>query len=263
MNDKMTAEQALEWLRTIAAISGAVASDRPLSFSYQEAVKFQAAVKALTAPRVPEGWRVSVSKYGIEVAGPDRQITEISSSPVYMGGNDPVVYGFFNALLTTAPSQPVAPRVPDVDALAQIIREVDGDHSLGAGALAEAIIEKITAAPAPAEPMCKHCGNPTMHVGDVCYSCCQAPADELNAALTRYVRDEVRWPGDNTPRKSQAELARLRARVKELEDVIDTIRTSLHKANEEGAISDTLWASDCETLFDYIEAARLRGGSDE
>lgn len=52
----MTAEQALEWLRTIAAISGAVVSDRPLSFSYQDAVKFQAAVKALSDPcyvRVP------------------------------------------------------------------------------------------------------------------------------------------------------------------------------------------------------------------
>jgi hypothetical protein len=48
----MTAEQALEWLQTIAAISTAVVSDRPLSFSYQEAVKFQAAVKALTAPKV-------------------------------------------------------------------------------------------------------------------------------------------------------------------------------------------------------------------
>jgi uncharacterized protein YukE len=174
-------------------------------------------------------------------------------------GHDGEVYQNVEKMLQAL----TAPRVTDVDALAQIIREVDGDHSLGAGALAEAIIEKITTAPAPAETMCKHCGNPTMHVGDVCYSCCQAPADELNAALTRYVRDEVRWPGDNTPRKSQAELARLRARVKELEDVIDTIRTSLHKANEEGAISDTLWASDCETLFDYIEAARLRGGSDE
>jgi hypothetical protein len=59
MTDKMTAEQALEWLRTIASISGAVASDRPLSFSYQEAVKFQAAVKALTAPRVPDGETVT------------------------------------------------------------------------------------------------------------------------------------------------------------------------------------------------------------
>ncbi len=52
----MTPEQALEWLQTIAAISTAVVSDRPLSFSYQEAVKFQEAVKALTAPRVPDGW---------------------------------------------------------------------------------------------------------------------------------------------------------------------------------------------------------------
>ena len=26
------------------------------------------------------------------------------------------------------------------------------------------------------EPVCKHCGNPTMHAGDVCYGCCQATA---------------------------------------------------------------------------------------
>lgn len=40
---------------------------------------------------------------------------------------------------------PVAPRVvlPDVDALSSIIRAVDGNHSLGAGALAEAIIAEI------------------------------------------------------------------------------------------------------------------------
>lgn len=44
-----------------------------------------------------------------------------------------------------------APRVPDVDSLAQIIREVDGNHSLGAGALAEAIIGRITASQSPAE----------------------------------------------------------------------------------------------------------------
>ena len=31
----------------------------------------------------------------------------------------------------------------DVDRLATIIREVDGNHSLGAGALAEAIIQKL------------------------------------------------------------------------------------------------------------------------
>lgn len=34
--------------------------------------------------------------------------------------------------------------LPDVDRLAQIIREVDGNHDLGAGALAEAIVARLT-----------------------------------------------------------------------------------------------------------------------
>lgn len=34
--------------------------------------------------------------------------------------------------------------VPDVDELAQIIRKVDGSHTLGAGSLAEAIIEEVS-----------------------------------------------------------------------------------------------------------------------
>lgn len=40
-----------------------------------------------------------------------------------------------------------APSVPDVDALAQFIREIDGKHQLGAGALAERIVEWLAAAP--------------------------------------------------------------------------------------------------------------------
>lgn len=32
----------------------------------------------------------------------------------------------------------------DVDAVAQIIRRVDGDHTMGAGALAEAILPEVT-----------------------------------------------------------------------------------------------------------------------
>ena len=37
--------------------------------------------------------------------------------------------------------------LPDVDELAQIIRRVDGNHSLGAGALAEAIIAVLKEQP--------------------------------------------------------------------------------------------------------------------
>lgn len=39
-----------------------------------------------------------------------------------------------------------APSVPDVDALAQFIREIDGKHQLGAGVLAERIAEWLAAA---------------------------------------------------------------------------------------------------------------------
>lgn len=42
-----------------------------------------------------------------------------------------------------------APSVPKVDALAQFIREIDGRHELGAGALAERIVEWLAAAPKP------------------------------------------------------------------------------------------------------------------
>lgn len=38
-----------------------------------------------------------------------------------------------------------AVKLPDVDHLAQIIRQVDGNHSLGAGALAEKILEALNA----------------------------------------------------------------------------------------------------------------------
>jgi hypothetical protein len=104
---------------------------------------------ALTAPRVPEA--LDADKLHAEKRALDPHVTTpyIYTLRWVQGWN-----ACREALLTAAPApaEPVAPRVPDVDALAQIIREVDGDHSLGAGALAEAIIEKITAAPAPAEP---------------------------------------------------------------------------------------------------------------
>lgn len=43
-----------------------------------------------------------------------------------------------------------AVKLPDVDQLAQIIRQVDGNHSLGAGALAEKIFELLNAGAAKA-----------------------------------------------------------------------------------------------------------------
>ena len=48
--------------------------------------------------------------------------------------------------LPGAQAQP-APSVPDVDALAQFIREIDGKHQLGAGMLAERIAGWLAASP--------------------------------------------------------------------------------------------------------------------
>ena len=45
----------------------------------------------------------------------------------------------------TLPGAQPAPSVPDVDALAQFIREIDGAHQLGAGVLAERIVEWLAA----------------------------------------------------------------------------------------------------------------------
>lgn len=49
--------------------------------------------------------------------------------------------------LYALPGAQSAPSGPDVDALAQFIREVDGSHQLGAGVLAERIAEWLKAAP--------------------------------------------------------------------------------------------------------------------
>lgn len=59
-------------------------------------------------------------------------------------------------LYTTPPAAPVPEQasaaVPDVDWLAQVIRAVDGSHSLGAGVLAEKIVEAMLATAVPKEP---------------------------------------------------------------------------------------------------------------
>lgn len=104
---KMTAEQALEWLRTIAKISGAVASERPLSFNYQEALKFQAAVKALSAPRVPAATDVMISRgaewlndHGMRIDGDPIDAAEQTER---------IAEGVFEAMLAASP-EPVAPQ---------------------------------------------------------------------------------------------------------------------------------------------------------
>lgn len=52
-------------------------------------------------------------------------------------------YMYADIPLYTSPPAPVAVADLDVDQLALIIRTVDGNHSLGAGALAERILDKV------------------------------------------------------------------------------------------------------------------------
>ena len=69
-------------------------------------------------------------KRALEAEDLNRKFVAEINGPAYMG----------------EPAQP-APSVPDVDVLAQFIREIDGKHQLGAGALADRIVEWLAAAP--------------------------------------------------------------------------------------------------------------------
>jgi hypothetical protein len=68
------------------------------------------------------------------------------------------------------------PAVPDVDALAQEIRRVDGNNTMGAGALAEHIVEWLSAAKGCAPrhqwddggERCVKCGDKDWFAGAVC-----------------------------------------------------------------------------------------------
>ena len=69
-------------------------------------------------------------KRALEAEDLNRKFVAEINGPAYMG----------------EPAQP-APSVPDVDALAQFIRKVDGAHQLGAAMLAERIADWLAASP--------------------------------------------------------------------------------------------------------------------
>ena len=102
-------------------------------------------------------------------------------------------------------------------------------------------------------------------VNGVLLTAAPAPADEIATLRTKYeqLREIIDDGSESmTHDDAVAEVSALRERVKVLESALETVRSVLGDANEDGTISDTLWASSCETLFDYIDAARLRGGSE-
>jgi hypothetical protein len=72
----------------------------------------------------------------------------IATAIAWLNSDDPTSWGDFEKRLNAVVSDEAAPVVPvgvSVDALAQEIRRVDGHHTLGAGALAEALLPFIEA----------------------------------------------------------------------------------------------------------------------
>jgi hypothetical protein len=96
-----------------------------------------------------EGWFGTAVRNGMEVDRLNARIAELNEVAEHCAGVEQerdALAAEVEALRTCAAlAEPVAGGVVDPDQLAQIIREIDGNHSLGAGALAEAIFEKLAA----------------------------------------------------------------------------------------------------------------------
>jgi gas vesicle protein len=127
----------------------------------------------------------------------DKTATGTVSSPLL---RDP--FGNPVALYTAPPSDPVGHGAVTVDGLAAEIRRVDGNHSLGAGALAEALMPFILAALSPAP---------------------EAGSDEVER-LTRGLNDEIQFmrkaAKENRERAeaAEAEITALREKLGEMRE---------------------------------------------
>ena len=121
-------------------------------------------IKEVEFPRkaqaVADGWRGKCERLEAKIAEMEKQepyafavnmklsekIQEALREQQEINLSDSAVQKQLAALWGYVPAeaQP-APSVPDVDALAQFIREIDGAHQLGAGVLAERIVEWLAA----------------------------------------------------------------------------------------------------------------------
>lgn len=77
-------------------------------------------VQALAAPRVPVGWLVMRSKYGVTIQAPTGHFAEVHKPSGIFKDVDPVVYDLLATMLTAAPDVYAAPqpaeRQPEPDA---------------------------------------------------------------------------------------------------------------------------------------------------
>lgn len=76
----------------------------------------------------------------------ERDIIELAHTVFVRAGYESVARDLKILLCKKEDKQPapVAMAMPDVDELAQIIRKVDGSHTLGADSMAEAILEEVS-----------------------------------------------------------------------------------------------------------------------
>ena len=163
MTDKMTAEQALSEvqnrLREIRhhVWGGGIQPYKDVS-AIENLIELHV-VPALSAPRVPEGWRTAREgkdwprigeKYLIRI-GPDlvmqHEVFEFDQGDDGNGGGE-----FFWGR-------------DDIDECPAF--DSENDEWLPLSALLTAAHRKQDD-----EPICKYCDKPTMHAGDVCYGCC-------------------------------------------------------------------------------------------
>lgn len=108
-----------------------------------EAVRLLRAL-ALPQPLAQEGEAVGETAEAIRMIDEVRGLLEAGK----LAWGDLMLSRALDVLRRVRPQEGEARALPDVDTLAQIIRRVDGSNSLGAGALAEAI---LAALPAPTD----------------------------------------------------------------------------------------------------------------
>lgn len=127
----------------IAAANPAVISD--LLDRLEAAEKERDALRAKITEmekQEPVAWRTFDGEGGYDY----RSYEDNENYKLGWDARNPNHIGWVEPLYALPGAQP-AQSVPDVDALAQLIREIDGKHQLGAGALAERIVEWLAAAP--------------------------------------------------------------------------------------------------------------------
>lgn len=158
LNDLLNAKGVSEPLREAAkALIGRLEAAEKERDALRAAVRHEAdCVEACKS----EIERLRAENAGMEKQGPARLVTATAYRWRYRGA---VKWQYGELTEETArvakehnhevqplyaiPGAQNVPSAPDVDALAQFIREIDGKHQLGAGALAERIVEWLAAVP--------------------------------------------------------------------------------------------------------------------